>query len=547
MENILTLDDVVSQLASQRFYWVQTSDDEGFWVKAGDEIGSYFERDIKMEIRKICRGILNRMGNSPSKPVDHQSTRNVNEVLNRLQEINTFHIEDFDADPHVIHFTNGLLFTEGDRCFIPRKGLTADQYEAIQNLQSDYSIKTFIMIPWNYPVVKLGDPEPDCPRFMKFLNLAIPKQIPMMWEWLGYLLLPTTRMKKSVFMVGDTDTGKTTLVKILRYILGLENCTDESFHGLCSNAFSRANLIAKLLNYDDDVSGLKIKDPGEFKKLTGDERLRVEAKHKDAYYVYSTCKLMFSTNHIPYIENLDMATANRILLFFFQHQFTNEEKDPCFVENLVNDKKEMEGIIYKAVKALPALLNRKYFITMDTAHVMHYLRLAIDPVYMFLNLHCNGIIGKTRAMLKREPMDPADADYKDFVVPASMIYDAFTTWAAYTGKDTRDLVKSQNKFTGCLRVYGIMYSKDKADVNGKKETVETYHYIKLKDNFKESADMGFENESQEFGNLIPDYLQVAKEDDVNPIVPVGAEQEYLLQAEQESKRKKKDGLVEIQK
>jgi len=542
-EEIKSLDDVVTALAIERYYWVETKDDEGFWVKAADQINSYFQRDVKMSIRKAARSILMRMPVVPGK-AGHNSTRNVNEVLNRLQELNTWKIRDFDADHRVIHFKNCIYFCES-AAFLPRNNLTPEQYVQMQNLQDKYNIRTFILIPWDFPyaafiasMLAAGTPPPtgtapavgsllpDCPKFKRFLEKAIPKQQSLMWDWIACLLIPGVSMKKSVFMIGETDTGKTTLVKILRAVLGRDNCAEETFHGLCDNPFCRGNLEAKLLNYDDDVSGLTIKDPGEFKKITGDDVLRVERKHMNAFYVTNTCKMMFSTNKIPHITNLDTATANRILLFFFGHQFTVDEKDPEFDRSVIDNQAEMQGILVNAMKALPDLLKRKHFESMDIHNVLHYLRMAIEPVYEFLSQCCTGIVDDLKARTGKALPPASDRLWKDYISPSDTIFDEFSTWAAMTGKESK--IDTPNKFTGVVRRYGILCSSDRvpkpATVKGERATsvtVRTYHYVKLRENFDGFTDIKSFEEYKAAGypdkieDLLPPELQpVAQQIDV---------------------------------
>jgi hypothetical protein len=324
-------------------------------------------------------------------------------------------------------------------------------------------------------------------------------------------LIPGVFLKKSVFMIGETDTGKTTLVKILRAVLGRDNCAEETFHGLCENPFCRGNLDAKLLNYDDDVSGLTIKDPGEFKKITGDDVLRVEKKHMNAFYVKNTCKMMFSTNKIPYISSLDPATANRILLFFFGHQFTTDEKDPNFDRSVIDDPAEMQGIIFTAMKALPVLLKRNHFESMDLHNVLHYLRMAIEPVYEFLSQCCTGIIDDMKARTGKATVAvTATSVWKDYVSPSETIFDEFSTWAAMTGKDSK--LDTINKFTGSIRRFGVLCSSDRVPKmikDGKSSSVvmRTYHYIKLRDDFDDLKAKGYPDRVDDL--LPPDLMPVA--------------------------------------
>ena len=77
------------------------------------------------------------------------------------------------------------------------------------------------------------------------------EQIKLFYEAVGYTLLQTTELQKMFFLLGPTQTGKSTAIHIIKGLLGHANCADVELAPIEdeSDRFSRALLYGKIANF----------------------------------------------------------------------------------------------------------------------------------------------------------------------------------------------------------------------------------------------------------------------------------------------------------
>jgi phage/plasmid-associated DNA primase len=91
------------------------------------------------------------------------------------------------------------------------------------------------------------DPKADCPTIRQFLaDVLSPADRETVEMFLGYLLVPDHRFKKSLVLVGPKNTGKTTLLSLFFGLLGGDNMSGESLQDLCDNRFSSSALVESM-------------------------------------------------------------------------------------------------------------------------------------------------------------------------------------------------------------------------------------------------------------------------------------------------------------
>src|SRR5208283_4151429 len=77
------------------------------------------------------------------------------------------------------------------------------------------------------------DPESKkrCDNFEKFLatNVKTPEVIAQLQEFTGYCLVRHAKYEKALYLLGPGADGKSTYMKILRELVGPENCSAVSF------------------------------------------------------------------------------------------------------------------------------------------------------------------------------------------------------------------------------------------------------------------------------------------------------------------------------
>ena len=99
--------------------------------------------------------------------------------------------------------------------------------------------------------------QPDAPaptKWLEFLDgLLIPEDILTLQEYLGYLLIPSTKAQKMLVMTGKGGEGKSRIGLLLKKLFG-EASHSESILRIETNRFASANLEYKLVMVDDDLN-----------------------------------------------------------------------------------------------------------------------------------------------------------------------------------------------------------------------------------------------------------------------------------------------------
>lgn len=187
---------------------------------------------------------------------------------------------------------------------------------------------------------------------------AKPK-VALLLEIIGYTLYPHEYpLHKAVMLVGEGSNGKTTYLKLIERILGEENVAAVSLTELDpnKNRFAAAGLWGKLANVSSEPRKGKF-DPNVFKMATGEDRMKFERKHRDAFFGKNYAKMIFSANELPEVTEDIYAWWRRWIVIRFPNVFP---EDPSFFERTFTEE-EIEGIIICALHAFRLVLKRKGF------------------------------------------------------------------------------------------------------------------------------------------------------------------------------------------
>ena len=150
--------------------------------------------------------------------------------------------------------------------------------------------------------------QPDAPaptKWLEFLDgLLIPEDILTLQEYLGYLLIPSTKAQKMLVMTGKGGEGKSRIGLLLKKLFG-EASHSESILRIETNRFASANLEYKLVMVDDDLNMVALPETRNIKSIvTAEDRLCIERKNKQAVqgllYVRFICLLLYN---IPYFQH----------------------------------------------------------------------------------------------------------------------------------------------------------------------------------------------------------------------------------------------------
>ena len=234
------------------------------------------------------------------------------------------------------------------------------------------------------------DPESKkrCERFEKYLleTVQTPGPIAQVQEFAGYCLVRHTKYEKCLVLLGPGEDGKSTLLKILRAMVGAENCAAVSFADL-ENEFHRSSLYHRVLNISTEIGAAAMESP-IFKAITSGDPINGAFKCKDVFEFRPYCKLAFAGPSLPRVRDNSHGFFRRFLPVQFKRQFREGDpaRDPDLFDKLLE---ELPEIFYWALCGLKRLVDQKMFTTCDeTKELMMSYRRSNNPVLCFVEDEC---------------------------------------------------------------------------------------------------------------------------------------------------------------
>lgn len=233
-------------------------------------------------------------------------------------------------------------------------------------LNGVYDRETQTLLPhdakyrFTYQLPVSYDASATCPKTSAFLDTVLDAdQRAIVEEWIGYYFLRNYMFKKAIIFVGEGDTGKTTLLEVIDFLLGKRNISSVSLQKMTGDKFAAAHMYEKHGNLVDELSARDISDTGNFKIATGGGSISGEYKFGNQFSFNNFSKLTFACNKIPDVKDFDDdAYFNRWMVIRFEKKI--EKKIPNFIKTLTNDE-ERSGLFNLAMEGLNRLLAQGRF------------------------------------------------------------------------------------------------------------------------------------------------------------------------------------------
>ena len=269
------------------------------------------------------------------------------QYVNKNAKMETLHkIADMTSFPRSV-------FMQTDSKFIPlRNGVYNFETEELLPHSPEYRFT--YQLPINYKK------DAVCPKTEAFFDqILTPEQKIIIEEWIGFYFLRNYMFKKAIVFVGEGDTGKTTLLEVITYLLGRDNLSAISLQKMSSDKFSAAHLYNKHGNLVDELSAKDISDTGAFKMATGGGSITGEYKFGNQFSFCNFSKFTFACNRIPDVTDTnDEAYFNRWIVIRFENTIT--KKIPNFINTLTTEE-ERSGLFNVAMNGLRRLLKQGKF------------------------------------------------------------------------------------------------------------------------------------------------------------------------------------------
>jgi P4 family phage/plasmid primase-like protien len=195
------------------------------------------------------------------------------------------------------------------------------------------------------------DPAAPAPvLWMKFLKDVWPDDdeadcITALQEFMGYLLTPDTRLQKALMFDGPKRSGKGTIGRVMRRLVGEANTTAPSMNSLGGGQFGLEPLLAKQLAVISDMRLSNKTDEAALAenllRITGEDPVSVNRKNRLALEVTLGVRFVVMTNEVPKFADRSGALVGRFIVLPMRQSFFGRE-DPGLTDKLMA---ELPGIL----------------------------------------------------------------------------------------------------------------------------------------------------------------------------------------------------------
>ena len=302
----------------------------------------------------------------------------------------------------LIVFKNGILdinqYFEGEACLI----------------SPTPALFTFNSIPHEF------HPDAQCEITKKILwDILSGDQYKMdlLQEWLGYNLIADQSMEKLMLFVGRRRSGKSTILEVMKAMLGEGQCASTSFAKLTSN-FGCQPLIGKLAALMSDASVPRNIDAThaveKIKQITGGDSIGINRKFlPEIPSITLNCRFTIAVNTLPELPDHANALIPRLNLLRFEESYEGHE-DRTIKRKLIQPK-ESEGVLVWALEGLKRLKESGEFTISDASTpLMKQFKALSSPITEFIMECCEVKDGE--------------------LISKAQLYDTWKNWAIASGQ-----------------------------------------------------------------------------------------------------------------
>jgi putative DNA primase/helicase len=257
--------------------------------------------------------------------ISSQNEGRISGMLSQAKPYLAVGMDELDRDPWVLNCMNGTLDLRSGKL------RPHDAAELITRLA-----------PVEY------DPAAQYPRFKRFLQetLIDPGVITFVKRYSGYTLTGITRERLLAILYGFGKNGKTTLVELLRDVMG-DYATNTDTETLLMRKYQGVGNDVAALKGARFVSAAEVEKgrrlaESKVKQLTGRDTVTARFLFGEPFSFRPAFKLWLSTNNKPVIQGTDDAIWDRLRLIPFTQRFDGDRQDPKLPEKL---RSELSGVL----------------------------------------------------------------------------------------------------------------------------------------------------------------------------------------------------------
>lgn len=245
--------------------------------------------------------------------------------------------EPLPRDEGVIHLANGTYHLDG--------GFSEEKVFCTNRLAVPYDADA---------------PKPE--RWLSFLSELLDEEdIPTLQEYMGYMLIPSTRAQRMMMLIGRGGEGKSRIGLVLRAIFG-DNMNTSTLHKIENSRFARADLEFKLVMLDDDLPMSALPETNNVKSLvTNEDKTDIERKGEQSVQrdIYARF-ICFGNGALKARNDSSYAFYRRQMIIKVKPRPRDRVDDPFLADKL---KSEAPGILLWAIEGLHRLVKNEFHFT----------------------------------------------------------------------------------------------------------------------------------------------------------------------------------------
>ncbi|MBY0262108.1 MAG: hypothetical protein K2Q20_07170 [Phycisphaerales bacterium] len=286
------------------------------------------------------------------------------------------------------------------------------------------------------------DPRAPSPtRWFEFLRELFgddQESIDLLQDWMGYCLTRDTRQQKMLLIVGPPRSGKGTIARVMRALLGEGNVAAPTTSSLTGN-FGVQPLIDKPLAIISDArfGGKDVMTSIErLLCVTGEDAMTVDRKYLDQVSLKLPTRFMILTNEPPSLSDASTAIVKRFMVLKLKRSFFGKEDEHLSERLMV----ELPGILRWAIQGWQRLAERGRFVQPRSGEdLIHSMEELASPISAFIRECC--VLGPRLR------------------VPTEDLFNAWQQWCA-----------QRSCPSGNLAAFGKLLSAARADVQRRRGT-----------------------------------------------------------------------------
>lgn len=206
------------------------------------------------------------------------------------------------------------------------------------------------------------DADADEPEvFLDYLEDVVPdeKERKKLQEFVGYTLMHWDyKFEKGLFLVGPTNSGKSTFVDIVNMLHSGDATAHVTPQEIIEDRFKPYQLFGSWMNTRNDIPSETVKNSGMMKEILSGEEITIETKGIPNFDYAPNAKHIFAGNQLPTADIDDNAFYGRLLLVSMPKTIPRDQQDRDLLNKV---ESELPGVLNWAVDGLDRLLKQGHF------------------------------------------------------------------------------------------------------------------------------------------------------------------------------------------